>query len=590
MKIYGFLMLIPFGFITWFIGTSPGNVEISTVTPKQISCTKTKYAAPRYWMAYEYCWTNNSPIPETVWKANIDWVDENFKSFGYEMVSNDGWIEGAQTIDKNGYITKYNDSWINDFKYWSAYINGKGMQMGIYYNPMWLTKAAYDQNLKVKGTGYHTRDIIGITSFNDPLYWVDVAKPGAKEWIQGYVSQFIEVGAKFLRIDFLENYERNYGTAKYEQALQWIKEAAGDKLLISLVMPNCYSHAENELLYGDMIRIDGDCFNGGWDFVSDRKRGQWQQTWPQYANAFDGFIGFADIGGRDQIILDGDFIRLNSLLNDTERKFQVSLFVIAGSPIAIADQYNTIGNSAWIYQNTELLDLNNLGFAAKPLSYDSRDIDNSSRWVGQLPDGDWIVGLFNRESTDQTRSIDFAKELGINGGTTDNVRDLWSHADMGSMSGVYSVNLAVHDCRILKIKNNIDRKYEAEVASMIGGAKKNTDHHNYGGPGFVDNFETVGAKVLFAVSVPSKGTYSLDVKYANSTGTIRTASVYLNDAKVPGPLSMPTLANWDTWDTAGKSISLNTGINYIAIQYDSENNGQFNLDFIQLIAEEQATH
>ena len=580
-----FLILIPFIFTAGVIGALQSNAETPPGSQKDGFYTKPKGAGPRYWIAYEYCWTKDSPIPEDVWKANIDWLDTNFKSFGYDMVSNDGWIEGAQTINTDGYITKYNDSWINGFNYWSDYVSGKGMKLGIYYNPMWLTKAAYDQNVKVKGTSSRARDIVGTISFNDPLYWVDVAKPGAKEWIQGYVNQFIEVGAKFLRIDFLENYERNYGTAKYAQALQWIKEAAGEKIQLSLVMPNCYNHAQTELLYGDMIRIDDDCFDGGWNFVSDRRRGQWQPNWPQYGNVFDGFLGFADIGGRGQMILDGDFIRLNTLANDTERKFQVSLFVMAGSPITIADQFNTIGNSAWIYQNTELLDLNNQGFIGKPLSYDSKDRVNSSKWIGQLPDGDWIVGLFNRDSTAQTRSIDLAKELGISGGTTDNVRDLWSHTDLGSISGAYSVNLPAHDCRILKIENNNNRKYEAEVTSMIGGAKKNSDHLNYSGPGFVDKFETTGAKVFLAVSVPSNGTYKLNVRYANSTGMTRTTSVYVNEAKVRGQLKMPNLANWDSWSTVSKAVSLNAGVNYIAIQNDSEDNGLFNMDYIQIIAE-----
>ena len=55
-------------------------------------------------------------------------------------------------------------------------------------------------------------------------------------------------------------------------------------------------------------------------FVSNRRRGQ-KALWPQYGNAFDGFIGFADVGGRGQMILDGDFMRLNTMANDKERKF-----------------------------------------------------------------------------------------------------------------------------------------------------------------------------------------------------------------------------------------------------------------------------
>ena len=181
---------------------------------------------PRYWIAYEECFVTNVPLSEERWKANIDWMEKTFKPYGYDMICNDGWIEAAQTVNENGYITKYNSDWKNGFSYWTKYLQERGMKMGVYYNPMWLTRAAYEQNLPVKGTSYHTRDIVGYKSFNDPLYWVDVDKPGAKEWIQNYVRYFKEMGVAYLRIDFLENYETNYGTRRYEQALAWIAEAA----------------------------------------------------------------------------------------------------------------------------------------------------------------------------------------------------------------------------------------------------------------------------------------------------------------------------------------------------------------------------
>jgi glucan 1,6-alpha-isomaltosidase len=576
-----FLIVLASSFLTTNDNRSTSGL-IHNIHSEDTLINKNKGTGPRHWIAYEYCWVNNKPMPEKNWKANIDWVIANFKSFGYDMVSNDGWIENAQTINTHGYITKYNDSWINGFAYWSDYLKKRDMKLGVYYNPMWLTKAAFNQNVTVEGTGYQAKDIAGKTPFNVDLYWVDVALPGAKEWIQGYVNYFIDLGATYLRIDFLENYEKNYGTAKYAQALQWIKEAAADRILLSLVMPNCYNHAQTELQFGDMIRIDDDCFNGGWDFVSNRKRGTWQPHWPQYGNAFDGFVSFADIGGRGQMILDGDFIRLNTLSNDTERKFQVSLFVMAGSPITIADQYNTIGNSAWVYQNKELLDLNDQGFAGKPFSFDTKDGYNSSRWMGQLPDGDWIVGLFNRESTSQTSGIDFVKELGLQPGDAYKVRDLWAHTDLGNLPKVYSTNLAAHDCRILKIKNSVDPKYEAEVASMIGGAKKSTAHSNYSGPGFVGNFETAGAKVLYAVNVAAEGNYVLKAAYANASENTGTATVYVNNEKVAGQLMMPRLSSWNDWGIAEKKVYLKAGVNYMAVQYDPGDNGFFHLDYIQL--------
>ncbi len=224
---------------------------------------------PKYWIAYEWCFENNLPIPEDRWKRNIDWMADTFRDYGYDMICNDGWIEAAQSINENGYITKYNSNWRHGFEYWNKYIEDKGMKVGVYYNPLWITSAAYYSKCKVSGTnGITAADIAGRWRFNDLLFWVDVNKEGAEQWIKGYVRYFKSLGVSYLRIDFLENYERNYGTDAYEKALKWIAEEAGDDLFLSLVMPNCYHHGRTELKYGDMIRVDDDCFKGGWDFAS----------------------------------------------------------------------------------------------------------------------------------------------------------------------------------------------------------------------------------------------------------------------------------------------------------------------------------
>ena len=146
--------------------------------------------------------------------------------------------------------------------------------------------------------------------------------------------------------------------------------------------------------------------------------------------------------------------------------------VMAGSPLCIADQYDTIGDAAYVYQNEELIELNHLGFIGKPLSRNIHDI-NSSRWVGQLPDGDFVVGLFNREEETLTYGIDFCSELGIEAGEVENVRDLWAHEDLGPMSHRYEVSLPPHTCRIVRITPKGTVRYQAEFASMTGGVIDN---------------------------------------------------------------------------------------------------------------------
>ena len=70
------------------------------------------------------------------------------------------------------------------------------------------------------------------------LQWVDTTRDGAEEYVKGYVAYFRDLGAVFLRIDFLAYYETGFdqykgtvgvdhGRDSYVQALQWMYEAAG---------------------------------------------------------------------------------------------------------------------------------------------------------------------------------------------------------------------------------------------------------------------------------------------------------------------------------------------------------------------------
>lgn len=408
---------------------------------------------PRYWIAYEWCYDNDCPIREDRWQKNIDWVAENLKDYGYDMISNDGWIEAAQTINGNGYITKYNSSWANGFSYWNKYIISKGLKVGVYYNPLWMTRTAFfDKDAVVAGTdGIRPGQIAGDKNFNDQLFWVDVNKEGAEQWVKGYIRYFKNLGVSYLRIDFLENYERNYGTESYAKALKWISEEAGEDIFLSLVMPNCFNHGVTEIKYGDMIRVSNDCFSGGWDFVSNRNRGRHRSYWPQYDNVFDGFVAFSDITNPGQLIADGDFMRLASLRDYEERKFEFSLMVMAGSSLTVADEFDTVTDEILqVYRNRELLELNEEGFVGDPYSRDLTAA-SSSCWFGRTADNDIVLGLFNREEKQLSYSIDFQKVLGLETNEVENIRDLWSHTDLGSFKNSFEVTLEPHTCRIVRI-------------------------------------------------------------------------------------------------------------------------------------------
>lgn len=595
-------------------------------------------SGPMYWMAYENPYTTNTAIPEERWKNNVDWIAEKFLPYGYDMVSLDGWIEGATQTTPNGYVLKHNDKWQYTWKEWGDYVKGKGLKYGIYYNPLWVTPAAVNDSSKTVINHPHlkVRDIVntettttdwnGVTLPGDrfvtdqgqnSLYWVDVNKPGAEDYVKGYVQYFKDAGASFLRIDFLSWYQTGWdgglnkkvGNAhweEYETALRWIHEAAGDDLTVSLVMPYLQNHAQVELKYGDMVRIDEDVFNGGWDHVSGRSQ-TWQDAWSQWKNPFQGLTGFSDVGGRGQMILDADFIRMNrygsTAINDNERRSTISLYTLGGSPIAIADQYDTINdtgsNNERFYQNSEIIELNKLGLVAKPIyknanpfypgpGYEEGTSRDTERWAGQLPNGEWIVGLFNRSDQNAVKSIDFISELGLNGEAE--VRDLWAHKDLGYMTS-YSANIEPHDVKLLKVIPRNSRKYEAESASWIG-TKFNNNHAGYSGFGFVDKFEASSGtnsarpKIVFAVEAPESGSYWFNFKYANATGGDSSATVHVKDGYNKTitdntSVALPATSSWSSWANKNVELTLTKGLNLITIERTPSDTGAFNLDYIE---------
>lgn len=767
-------------------------------------------AGPMYFMTYEHQWTKNTFMPEQRFKDNIDWMAEQFRPYGYDMVSLDGWIEGATLLNKNGYVVSHNDKWmtqplgsasentvgqlvnggfeegvdngwmvetnasfgvdandaydgsklwiyhpdphtasvsqtvagledgnytvtarvkfpndVQDFvdgtsiahmkltgyadgepapeqsimlndaltdeygkaryglfelqadvtngkltisfdvdakgehssfqldnvelyktgekpadeeeegpfqypaekypdghtwKYWGDYLAEKGMDFGIYYNPLWVSPEVVKNPEKyiVKGTENNPEGptyVADLIDKGDPddltdgdrfnggqgseraLYWVDVNHPDAEKYVKGYLDFFSEEGADFLRVDFLSWYEtgtdanmgtigRSHSRDNYETQLKWMSEAAKENgIFLSLVMPHLKDHGEAERKYGDMIRINEDTFEGGWQHISGRRQ-EWRPGWSQWANSFQGFTGFSDIGGRSSLILDGDFLRLNTFSGDfaeSEKKTTLSLYSLAGSPIAISDQFDTIGDNAKYYQNTELIEFNKMGLAGKPI-YESdvpysetNDSRNSQQWAGQLPDGSWAVGLFNRDDEPQTFDFNFAEELGFSKGF---VRDVWAHKDLGINSG-HSVTLGGHDSVVLKVVPAEEEKtYQSEVASYEEGITFSNQLNGHTGFGYLTGFDKENEGVTYAVSVPADGTYELDLTYSSAVQS--NASIHVRDIKSGETTSATETALPETgeeWSNAGTKLDLREGTNLIHVQHAE---GHFNLDAITL--------
>ena len=472
--------------------------------------TRARYPqrAPLYWSVYKHCYILNDNqntqkcISVADLKANIDYVAEHLKPYGYTMVCTDGWGDDWK-YNEHGYRTFYSSKdhmgvdgkdW--SYQEWSNYLKNKGMTLGVYNNPLWVSKVALEwaSHYEVEGApGITLADIVDQDDINNSTWfaWVQVRKPGAEQYVKNYIKFYADMGVTYLRVDFMSWFEdgrdRNPDLSKptttrtiedYRTAIKWMHDACLEHgVTLSLVMPHLQNHAYVELQNapGSLVRINDDVCRGGWYRFSDMDRGKLQYNmWPACFNMFDGFVHWSDIAGfgDGHLILDGDFTILSLVdekgnePNNDERQSIISLQIMAGAPIAIADEYQDFQNDNTLlqyYTNTDLLDLNKAGFVGQPLSRDFTSTD-SEIWVGKVPNSnDWVVGLFNREGAAALREVDFYKDLGF---TTGRVKDLWSKNEWTTTR--VSESVPAHGCKIFRITPQAEN-YTGKALMLVGG-------------------------------------------------------------------------------------------------------------------------
>ena len=265
---------------------------------------------------------------------------------------------------------------------------------------------------------------------------------------------------------------------------------------------------------------------------------------------------------------------------------------MAGAPIAIADRVDTIKDNARFFQNREVLALRQAGLVGKPVFSNSHgfEYDQSSRdperWIGQLPDGSWAVGLFNRSDGPGTRtkSINFAATLGITGSAA--VRDLWAHKDLGSMTG-YKVALAPHAAALVSVSPPGPAQFQAEVGAWAGSARFGNTFAGHKGMGYVTGLDTEGSSVAIAISVSAAGSHQLQCRVANSTGGPSTLTVTALDPTTgvrhgTTTLTVPSTPAWTSWQTVPVALTMAAGTNLVVCSVGPNDRGMVNLDSITL--------
>ena len=432
------------------------------------------FKAPLYWSIYERAYEldgsdwDSRNIPLSEWEANFDWIAKELKPHGYDMICTDGFLP-FNCDNGELFMTRLGQVPLKDL---IKAAKDRGLRVGIYDSPL---EAWSDKNNIIPGTQYTVGSLLYDASIDNVLHpeaedkwhtYIVFSHPGAKEYVDEFFRHYSELGVDMIRMDFLSWFEdgyfrlwdtpvgKGYGRQIYADALAYVcKKAQEYGIFLSLVMPHLYNDAEIESRYGNMVRIVNDTMEGGWGFTSASEQGKAYLSWPTSQNQFDGFTYWSRrIAGRDKVILDGDFTIMHSYTTPAEKEFAVSIQLMAGGPIAVTDQYCTIGegNVAY-YTNDEMLALNKDRFVGHPLD-DTLMSYGSNIWYGQMSNGDYVVGFFNRDDQNKTFSLDLA-DIGIKHQVA--VRDLWKHRDEGRTSRL-EATVEPHGCKIMRLRIVLD--------------------------------------------------------------------------------------------------------------------------------------
>ncbi|MBM9504248.1 TIM-barrel domain-containing protein [Actinacidiphila acididurans] len=128
---------------------------------------------------------------------------------------------------------------------------------------------------------------------------------------------------------------------------------------------------------------------------------------------------------------------------------------------------------------------------------------------------------------------------------------------------------------------------EAEDTSFTGSAKQATNHAGYSGDGFLAELNQNAGVSTRVVNVPADGTYTLHLRYANSTGgdgQNRTRTATLTAAGTAQTISLPVTGSWDTWGTLSVPVALKAGTDDLSLACPDPASCHVNLDTLAVTA------
>ena len=171
--------------------------------------------------------------------------------------------------------------------------------------------------------------------------------------------------------------------------------------------------------------------------------------WPQISWRFQEARDFAWAAGKGKGWNDLDSLLVGngemSGLSPDERRSAMTLWAIACSPLYVGDDLTKLDAfGVELLTNDEVIAVQQSGNVAAPVDKGNED----QIWAAQNQDGSVTLALFNRDNKTRT-IVALWKDISLK--SPAQVRDLWTHQNLGTANQKFEATLAPHACRLLKL-------------------------------------------------------------------------------------------------------------------------------------------
>jgi len=416
-----------------------------------------------------------------VWESNVvanaDYMAEKLKAHGWDIITIDiQWYEplahstayrrgAVLEMDGNGRLLPATNRFpmtaaSRSFKPIADKLHSKGLKFGLHLL-RGIPRQAVANKLPVLGTAYTAADIAktnSICSWNGDMFGVDMAKPGAQEYYDSVFALMASWDLDFVKVDDLSS---PYHTDEIE-AIRKAIDRSGRKIIFST------SPGATPLNQGGHIQTHANLWRVSNDFWDS-----WPALYSQFAR-LDNWTPFRGAGHWP----DADMLPLGNVrawqardnwthFTKDEQFTLMTLWCIARSPLIMGGNLpNNDDFTLALMTNDEVLAVNQTSHNNRQLF----NLNNQVGWVADMPGSKAkYVALFNTSPAPPARgrrggpgvnpavaatnapAADEAQPRGVSVSLADlgfagpvKVRDLWSHADLGTVAGVLAREINPH--------------------------------------------------------------------------------------------------------------------------------------------------